>query len=291
MNLKALSQSRLRLYMSITWLVLIGALTTWWWLLSLRQLEATRQYMTMEDFGRQYRMIMSEGAFFVLAVLVGGIALIVLAKKDLERHEQIRMFFGNFAHDLKTSISRVRLQSDLLRDNFDQQILNRFGENINQLDLQLDNSLWVARGDTQVLHNQDVKISQIMSAIRNEWPELELGMTADASVHGDELALRSVFRNLIQNTVYHAKATKLQLVVKPSATEVEIQFQSNGDTFTGNISELGRNFIQPKTSHGNGLGLFLTRFLVEKLGGRIQFTLSSTLQLIVAVTLPKGKKA
>ena len=291
MNLKALSQSRLRFYLSIIWLVLIGALTVWWWLLSLRQLEATKQHMIIEDFARQYRMIMSEGAFFVLAVLVGGISLIVMARKDLERHEQIRMFFGNFAHDLKTSISRLRLQSDLLRDNFDQQVLNRFGENMNQLDLQLENSLWVARGETQVLHLQDSKISQIMSAIRNEWPEIELGLTADALVHCDEIALRSVFRNLIQNAVIHGKATKLQLVVKPTASDIEIQFQANGDTFTGNITELGKNFIQPKSSHGNGLGLYLTRFLVEKLGGHIQFSLTPALQLMVVVTLPKGKKA
>lgn len=291
MNLKALSQSRLRFYLSIIWLVLIGALTTWWWLLSLRQLEATKQYMLAEDFARQWRMIMAEGAFFVVAVLVGGIGLIVLAKKDLERHEQIRMFFGNFAHDLKTSISRLRLQSDLLRDNFDQQILNRFGENMNQLDLQLENSLWVARGETQILHNQDVRISQIISAIRNEWPELELAMTADAQVFGDELALRSVFRNLIQNAVMHGKATKLQLVVKSSLQEVEIQFQANGEAFTGNLAELGRSFIQPKSSHGNGLGLYLTRFLIEKLGGRIEFSLNSTSQLIVQVNLLKGKKA
>ena len=291
MNLKALSQSRLRFYMSILWLVLIGALTTWWWLLSLRQLEATKEHMLVEDFARQYRMIMSEGAFFVFAVLAGGIGLIILAKKDLERHEQIRMFFGNFAHDLKTSISRLRLQSDLLRDNFDQQVLNRFGENINQLDLQLENSLWVARGETQVLHMQDVRISQIMSAIRNEWPEIELGMTADAIVHGDELALRSVFRNLIQNAVMHGKASKVQLVVKPAPYEIEIQFLANGEAFTGNLAELGKSFIQPKSAHGNGLGLYLTCFLVEKLGGRIQFTQSEGSQLIVGVALLKGKKA
>ncbi|MES2801102.1 MAG: HAMP domain-containing sensor histidine kinase [Bdellovibrionota bacterium] len=291
MNLKALSQSKLRFYLSILWLVLIGALTMWWWLLSLRQLEALKALMSAEEFARSNRMIMSEGLFFFLAVIVGGVGLIVLAKKDLERHEQIRMFFGNFAHDLKTSISRLRLQSDLLRENFDQQVLNRFGENMNQLDLQLENSLWVARGETQILHVHDVKISSIMAAVRNEWPELELGITSDAIVFGDELALRSVFRNLIQNAVIHGKASKLQLLVTPKNQEVQIQFQANGEIFSGDLSELGKNFIQPKSSHGNGLGLFLTRFLVEKLGGRIQFTKADSSQLMVIVNLPNRKKA
>ncbi len=291
MNLKALSQSRLRFYMSIMWLVLIGALTTWWWLLSLRQLETTKSLLSVEEYTRSHRMIMSEGLFFLLAVIVGGIGLILLAKKDLERHEQIRLFFGNFAHDLKTSISRLRLQSDLLRDGFDQQTLNRLGENMNQLDLQLENSLWVARGETQAMHLQDVKISKIFSVIRSEWPEIEISMTSDAAVYADELALRSVFRNLIQNAVIHGKATKVQLVVKKVDGHFEIQFQDNGEAFVGDLEQLGKHFIQPKSSHGNGLGLYLTRFLVDKLSGQIQFKLGQNSQLMVLVILPKGKGA
>lgn len=291
MNLKALSQSRLRFYLSIVWFVLIGALTTWWWLLSLRQLETTKSLLSSEDFARSHRMIMSEGLFFLVAVIAGGIGLIILAKKDLERHEQIRLFFGNFAHDLKTSISRLRLQSDLLRDGFDQQTLNRLGENMNQLDLQLENSLWVARGETQAMHLQDVKISKIFSVIRSEWPEIEISMTSDASVYADELALRSVFRNLIQNAVIHGKATKVQLVIKKIDHHYEIQFQDNGQAFNGDLEQLGKNFIQPKSSHGNGLGLYLTRFLVDKLSGKIHFTLGQASQLMVLVILPKGKGA
>lgn len=289
MNLKALSQSRLRFYMSILWLVLIGALTTWWWLLSLRQLEALKSLMSGDEFMRSHRMIMSEGLFFLLAVIVGGIGLVLLAKKDLERHEQIRLFFGNFAHDLKTSISRLRLQSDLLRESFDQQTLNRLGEDLNQLDLQLENSLWVARGETQALHLQDVKISKIFAVIRSEWPEIEISMTSDASVYADELALRSVFRNLIQNAVIHGKATKVQLVVKKVDGQFEIQFQDNGQAFTGDLDELGKHFIQPKSAHGNGLGLYLTRFLIDKLSGKIRFTLGQNSQLMVLVILPQGK--
>lgn len=291
MNLKALSQSRLRFYMAVLWFLLIGAMTGWWWLLSLRQLVAVKSLMTVEEFQRSHRMIMSEGVFFFVSIIVGGIGLMILTKKDLERHEQIRLFFGNFAHDLKTSISRLRLQSDLLRDGFDQQTLNRLGDNMNQLDLQLENSLWVARGETQAMHLQDVKISKIFSVIRNEWPEIEISMTSEATVYADELALRSVFRNLIQNAVIHGKATKVQLVVKKVDGQLEIQFQDNGEAFNGDLEQLGKNFIQPKSSHGNGLGLYLTRFLVDKLSGQIQFKLGQNSQLMVLVILPKGKGA
>ncbi|WP_409477546.1 sensor histidine kinase [Pseudobdellovibrio sp. HCB154] len=250
---------------------------------------AVESLMTAEEFQSSYRMIMSEGVFFFVSIVVGGIGLMILTKKDLERQEQIRLFFGNFAHDLKTSISRLRLQSDLLRDGFDQQTLNRLGENMNQLDLQLENSLWVARGETQVMHLQNVKISKIFSVIRSEWPEIEISMTSDATVYADELALRSVFRNLIQNAVIHGKATKVQLVVKEVASHYEIQFQANGEAFTGELEQLGQRFIQPKSSHGNGLGLYLTRFLVDKLSGQIQFKLGQNSQLMVLVILPKGK--
>lgn len=289
MNLRALSQSKLRFYMSIFWLLVIEALTVWWWLLSLRQLEAMKSLMSADEFTRSHRMIMSEGLFFFFAVIVGGVGLVMLAKKDLERHEQIRLFFGNFAHDLKTSISRLRLQSDLLKEGFDQQVLNRLGENMTQLDLQLENSLWVARGETQVMHSQNVKISKIFSVIRSEWPEVEISLTSDATVYADELALRSIFRNLIQNAVIHGKATKVQLLVRKVEANYEIIFQDDGQAFVGDLQQLGKNFIQPKSSHGNGLGLYLTRFLIDKLSGKINFTLGSLSQLTVQVILPQGK--
>lgn len=299
MSFRTISQSQFRYYLSITWLIFTCALTFWWWLHGLLQLEAMESLLSPADYERNHRMLMSEGAFFLATIFVGGVSLVILAKKDFQRHEQIRLFFANFTHDLKTSMARLRIQSDLLRDQWSEQGLNKWSDHLNQLDLQLENSLWVARGDKQNFHYQSKRISSLLSSIRVEWPEIEISLEHDAELWCDELAMKSVFRNLLQNAVFHGQAKKIDIKVQKSNDRVELSITDDGVGFKGDVAKLGKNFIQPKSAHGNGLGLYLTRFLLEKMNGTIEFKQdfkqeskqqdhTAKLSLLVKMSLPAG---
>lgn len=296
MSFRTLSQSKFRYYLSIAWLVFTCALTFWWWLHGILQLEAMSGMMSADKFERTHRMLMSEGAFFLATIFIGGVSLIVLAKKDYQRHEQIRMFFANFAHDLKTSMARLRIQSDLLKEEWTDQGMNRLSDHLNQLDLQLENSLWVARGDKQNFHFQNKKLSSILSSVRIEWPEIEISLEQDVVLWCDDLALKSVFRNILQNAVFHAQAKKIEIKVNPQSQnnskiengKVSLLISDDGQNFKGDIAQLGKKFIQPKSAHGNGLGLYLTRFLIEKMDGEIEFT-SEQNKLLIHLRLNSGR--
>lgn len=288
MSFRTLSQSKFRYYLSIAWLVFTCALTFWWWLHGLLQLEAMAGFMTVDKFERTHRMLMSEGTFFLATIFIGGVSLVVLAKKDYQRHEQIRLFFANFAHDLKTSMARLRIQSDLLKDEWTEQGMGRLSDHLNQLDLQLENSLWVARGDKQNFHFQNKKLSSILSSVRIEWPEVEISLEQDVILDCDDLALKSVFRNILQNAVFHAQAKKIDIKVKNKGSFVTLIISDDGLNFKGDVAQLGKNFIQPKSAHGNGLGLYLTRFLIEKMNGSIEFSVEQN-KLVVCLTLKSGK--
>lgn len=288
MSFRTLSQSKFRYYLSIAWLVFTCALTFWWWLHGLLQLEAMAAFMTADKFERTHRMLMSEGTFFLATIFIGGLSLVVLAKKDYQRHEQIRLFFANFAHDLKTSMARLRIQSDLLKDQWTEQGMVRLSDHLNQLDLQLENSLWVARGDKQNFHFQNKKLSSILSSVRIEWPEVEISLEQDVVLSCDDLALKSVFRNILQNAVFHAQAKKIDIKVKNQDSYVTLLISDDGSDFKGDVAQLGKNFIQPKSAHGNGLGLYLTRFLIEKMNGSIEFSVEQN-KLLVCLTLKSGK--
>ncbi len=288
MSFRTLSQSKFRYYLSIAWLVFTCALTFWWWLHGLLQLEAMAAFMTADKFERTHRMLMSEGTFFLATIFIGGVSLVVLAKKDYQRHEQIRLFFANFAHDLKTSMARLRIQSDLLKDQWTEQGMVRLSDHLNQLDLQLENSLWVARGDKQNFHFQNKKLSSILSSVRIEWPEVEISLEQDVVLSCDDLALKSVFRNILQNAVFHAQAKKIDIKVKNQDSYVTLLISDDGSDFKGDVAQLGKNFIQPKSAHGNGLGLYLTRFLIEKMNGSIEFSVEQN-KLLVCLTLKSGR--
>src|SRR6185312_16564845 len=193
MSQKILAQSQIRLWLSVFWLVFTFSLTVWWWIFGFRQLHRLAVQIPPEQFTKDHRMLLWEGAILIGTVFLGGVSLVILANRDRVRHEQTKLFFGNFAHDLKTSMARLRLQTEMhLEDPSDAASMSRLIENINRLDLQLENSLWVARGEEQKLHLRDLKISDILSYLRSEWPELEISLEKEAVVLADEQALRSV---------------------------------------------------------------------------------------------------
>jgi signal transduction histidine kinase len=100
------SQS-LKIWLAMVWLLFTTAMVVWWWNLVLSEIQDPSKY----------RMVVSEGVFFFVAVLLGGGSLIYLLAKDQARHLQLKNFFNLFSHDLKTSISRLRLQSEILKED------------------------------------------------------------------------------------------------------------------------------------------------------------------------------
>ncbi|PMZ42889.1 hypothetical protein, partial [Pseudomonas sp. FW306-02-H05-AA] len=66
---------------------------------------------------RYQHMLLWEGSFLLLVVLAGGIALLYFSFLDLRRHEQLKTFFSSFTHDLKTSLTSLRLQAEIIEEN------------------------------------------------------------------------------------------------------------------------------------------------------------------------------
>jgi signal transduction histidine kinase len=284
-----LGQSQVRLWLSVFWLAFTFSLTVWWWIFGFRQLHRLQSLIPIEQFERSHRMLLWEGAILIGTVFVGGVSLVILANRDRIRHEQMKLFFGNFAHDLKTSMSRLRLQTEMdEKEPPNRQAMSKLRDNINRLDLQLENSLWVARGESQELLPQNLKISNVLSVLRAEWPELEISLEKEAVVFADEQALRSVLRNLVQNASLHGGATRVQVMVAGAKESLRLSIVDNGKGYDGDWSKLGRVFLSPKAQHGNGLGLYLTRFLVEKMNGHIGFLPGEKGGFISSLELPAG---
>lgn len=291
MSQKLLAQSQIRLWLSVFWLVFTFSLTVWWWIFGFRQLRRLAAQIPPDQFVRDHRMLLWEGAILIGTVFLGGVSLVILANRDRIRHLQTKLFFGNFAHDLKTSMSRLRLQTEMhLEDPSDAKGMSRLIENINRLDLQLENSLWVARGEEQNLHFQNLKISDVLSYLRSEWPELEISLEKDAVITADEQALRSVLRNLVQNASLHGEASRIQVNVSEEKNKVILTILDNGKGYQGDWKKLGKTFLSPKAQHGNGLGLYLTRFLVERMHGQIQFAQGRQGGFESKLRLPQGRR-
>ncbi|MBC7370204.1 MAG: HAMP domain-containing histidine kinase, partial [Bdellovibrionaceae bacterium] len=228
-----------------------------------------------EEIYKKHRMLMWEGSILIATVVMGGGSLIFLSYRDQRRHEQLQTFFATFSHDIKTSITRLRLQAEILEeDNIQQKnpVLQRLVGDIARLDLQLENSLLLSSSESAKLLREKLLLSKIIESMRGTWGELEFRLKQDAEIFADKRALSSVLKNLIQNAVLHGQASVVELSAKSmGSNKIEICIQDNGKGFTGNIENLGKEMYPSRAEKGSGIGLYLGRLLLERMKGNLRF--------------------
>ena len=264
--------------LAIVWQVATLSLASWWWWHSVHEAGNDEHVR---------RMFLWEGSFFLFVLLVGGIGLVYLTHHHQERHDRLKMFFSIFAHDLKTSMARLRLQGELLEESpagRDPKVRSML-KDIQRLDLQLENSLWMAQLESHSLLVQKVTIREVMDHLRNEFTEVRMEMNRNAELFVDRRAFTVVLRNLFHNSILHGKASCIDLQVAPAgAGRVRIEIGDNGSGPKGvEAKKLGSEILSSTHDHSNGLGLYLSRRLVERMQGDLEFTLAPRFLNVVIV--------
>lgn len=281
--------SKLQFALSLFWFLFTFSLVVWWWFFSLHQLDLLAEVIEQVKHQSIKRMLIWEGAVLVIAVFVGGLTLVILTNRERQRNLRLRNFFSNFTHDLKTSLTRLRLRTEMLAEKNPSPEVQKLLEEASRLDLQLENSLWVARGDSQRLIAEDISLSQSIGFLRVEWPELEVRLHQDALLLADGQALKSVFRNVFQNAWLHGEATKIDIKPLLQNNVWTIEIEDNGKGFSGDLKQLGAKLLNSKSDRGNGLGLFLTNDLLKRMNGQIKF-LSVDKGFRLQIVLPASQK-
>jgi len=263
---------RWKLALSIFWFVFTFSLATWWWIFALEQLENLSVGLPPEKFHSFRRMLLWEGSILLAFIFGGGAALLTLTNKERLRNLRLRLFFSNFSHDLKTSLNRLRVRAEVLEQRAPGPDLQKLLDEVSHLDLQLENSLWVSKGEEQKLLVQEVSLHQLLSRLRPEWPEAEIHLHENAVVQGDPQALQSVLRNLLQNSRFHGQATRIDIHAKDLGSgKIALAIQDNGTGFSGDLSSLGSGILSKVSNQGNGIGLYLTSSLLQRMNSRLDF--------------------
>jgi len=242
------------------------------------------------DLSRHGRMVVYELTSLILALILSGAALFYLIRLERRRSDQIHGFFAVFSHELKTSLSRLRLQAEGVQDDLKKNGRGgpalRLLEDMGKLEVQLENSLWVARGEEDLLLIETLALSKIVGEFAHQFPLL-VHLSREAFVRGDHRALQSIFKNIFQNAVVHGEAQNLWIEVSKgaSADQLCIRFRDDGQGFDGITQDLGQDFRRHTRSSGTGLGLYLVRTLSKIQGGDAHFQ-SATRGFIVELEIP-----
>lgn len=299
---KKASRFSLRLLAVASWLVFSVALAIWWLIFGLQQSQRLSELAAdaapsvesqiVKEIGRQHRMLMSEGITLVILLLGGGAALLWSIRNDQRRARQVQEFLGAFTHDLKTSLSSLRLQAEALdedlKDSGQSRIARRLVKDTVRLELQLENSLMLAAPDSESpLLLERIDLADVLSRLGHQWPELSVSIEGDSFVSADRRALDSIFKNLAQNAVVHGRASKVTIDIQRRGPWTNVIFKDDGRGFHGELSRLGKMFERHTSTSGSGLGLSLAMKLAKRIGGSVQIVECSS-GFCVEVLLPSA---
>jgi signal transduction histidine kinase len=266
------SREFLKLGAIVLWLIFAIVFALWWLQIGLEHVSllARLDPEQTDHWNRQHRMILWEGGSWLVLLGLGGLALIALVQQVRTRARRLKQFFASFSHEIKTSLASLRLQAEALKDEQIEgsPILDRLVADTVRLQLQLENSLFLASQDELELFLESLALHDLVERMREQWPTLKIEMKRDCTVRADERALRTIFSNLIQNAINHGGATEVTVDASGiSADQLKISLSDNGKGFAGSTARLGQLFHRPVSTSGSGLGLFICRVLLQKMNG------------------------
>lgn len=295
----ARNKDRFKVALATFWLAFTVALASWWLIFSLRQLDQLQRLTASinaaaSDSHHYYSMLMWEGGVLISLLVIGGVALISYIWRERRRHQQSEEFFAAFTHDAKTALASLRLQAESLCEDLGEDqpnpVLERLLKDTLRLQLQLENSLFLVNLRTGRLLTEPLRISRLVESLRFHWPELSLTLHGDGTVMADARALESVLTNLIQNAVIHGQAQTITLTVETTeARQLRLSVADDGKGFSGDFGQLGTLYLRPTRSSGSGVGLYISRQLVKRMGGGLAFAPGVRSGFVAQLSLPQAQ--
>lgn len=288
-------QIRLVVAMQAIWLSLVCVLGAWWVTLSLKQASEITALKRMAgispeqialESARTHRMLMGESmTFFALLISITAV-LIWLYWREMMRTRSIQAFFASVTHELRTPLTSIRLQAETIAESLEKnpqekELVRRLLEDTGRLESQVERTLELARVEGGAsLFSQAIPIRPWIDRTLASWKETygsRLSVQCDVPetlvASADASALQVILKNLLENSIRHSKKNPVQVLLNAEKRNgaVALHFQDNGEGFTGDTSKLGRLFEKGPNSQGAGVGLYLVRVLMQRMGGRADF--------------------
>jgi two-component system phosphate regulon sensor histidine kinase PhoR len=236
-------------------------------------------------------MFISEGAFFVLLIVLGAYMIYRTVRQSADLRRRQHNFVAAVTHELKAPLAAVKLYAETLerpeisRDD-QTTYLKRMIEDINRLEELIDNTLLAGRLEEKGFHlnlkrtdfSRDVQeyVETLQGFLERYDFNLRTEIAPDIEAVTDYDAMRRVFSCIVGNAVkYSDKRREADLSLGRDGRHILLSVRDYGvgvppeeldrvfDAFYRVGDELTRKLS------GTGLGLYLVREIVSAHGGRV----------------------
>ncbi|MBQ9271393.1 MAG: two-component sensor histidine kinase [Alphaproteobacteria bacterium] len=243
-----------------------------------------------EDFGKGINTKFKP--YGSIEVRRAGLAFTKMKERIMRQISERTQMLAGVSHDLRTPLTRMKLQMAMLPDNKENQ---EFLQDINEMEKMLDGYLAFVSGEggeKPTFVDLNEMISAIISKYRkNSNAMIRFATNYDVSaVQGREQALRRAITNIIENAFHYGETIAVKLDSDNKYVQLTIDDDGPGipaekrdDVFKAFYRvESSRN----KQTGGVGLGLSIAKDIIVSHGGSIDLADSDLGGLRVLIKLP-----
>jgi heavy metal sensor kinase len=226
---------------------------------------------------------------------------------------QIRQFSSDASHELRTPLTVMKGETELAlrrpREAGDYTIVLESNlEEIDRMTRIVDELLFLSRADMGEvkMERQPVKLEALLEDVHRQASllgqarevQVVLGLVAPATVLGDELRLRELFLNLVDNAVKYSRpggSVEIGLVAESNRAVVSVTDHGIGISSEDQARIFDRFYrtddARAHTKKGTGLGLAICSWIVESHQGGIAVESEVGKGSTFTVTLPLAPRS
>ena len=266
--------------LGVAMIVLIVALIIGWVLLSLSSPLNSPIYWAL----------LTVGTLMFVLVLVGVVTYLTLTIKAINLTRRQSNFIDSVTHELKSPIASLKLYlqtmsirqvSEEERDQFQKFMM----EDVERLDGLISHLLDAGNIDSRRHKSSDpIELAELIRGVGETVclryrvsPETIDFNLSPCKVNAQRVDAVMIFRNLIDNAVkYAGSPPQVSVSLRTNAGSAVVEISDNGEGIPkglrqkvfGRFVRLGEELQRKKP--GTGLGLYIVRTLVKRLGGKVK---------------------
>lgn len=233
------------------------------------------------------------------------------ANKHLRELDKLKDEFVYIAtHELKTPVTVIKGYASMIEEGTYGELPNKLKEPLKeiesasqQLQLLVNDLLDIARSESASLSvetkptdlNKVIKdtISNVNTLAEEKGLKIVYGESSPVMIQGDANRLKEVMNNLVSNAIKYSTKGTIEITHTHDKSQIvtHVKDQGHGIDESDHKKVFSRFFRAEdvsSTAPGTGLGLFIVKQLIEKMGGRIWFSSKLNHGSTFSYSLPKA---
>ena len=194
------------------------------------------------------------------------------------------------SHDLRTPLTRMKLQISLMKD---EKAKSELEVDINEMTSMLDSYVSFVKTESPepietIIINE--LIGDIVKTVEKNGAELTIKEKNTIQTSGRQIQLKRAFNNIIDNSQRYAK--KIEIILYTNEKDCVIEFNDDGEGIPRDkYEDVFKPFFtldpsRNKLKGESGLGLTITRDIIRSHGGDVKLSESNLGRLQLKVLLP-----